>query len=260
MSTPCARASNSTARRPCVVHDDQRAVCVRDFGDGRNVLHFHGDRAGTLAPHHARVRLEERLDIAADGGRIERGFDAEPLQHESRELAVGAIDALRHQNVVAGLQKREVDGRDGALAAGRDQRAEAAFELANPRRPAQASWACRRVHRCSRLHTGPSCRQPRRRRRNSVVEPRYTGVASERKPLGHPRIRVDELGRPVLLHSRIIGSSGTPPPRIFVFINIRMISKRWQTKWLLRIVLSRNELRLGVSGGSGTEGDRNEHE
>ena len=126
------------ARRPGVVHDHQRSMGVRDFGDCRNVLHLHGDRAGALAPHQARGRLEQRLDLAPDGGRIKRSLDAETLQHESRELAVRAVHALRHQDVVAGFQEREVDGRDGALASRRDQGADSRLR-ARKSRPASSS-------------------------------------------------------------------------------------------------------------------------
>ena len=66
-------------RRPGVVHEDDRPAPVRDLGDGRDVLHLEGLRAGRLGEDGRRVRPEERLDAGADQRIVIGRLDPEAL-------------------------------------------------------------------------------------------------------------------------------------------------------------------------------------
>ena len=97
------------AGRPCVVEGDERAVTMRGFSDGGRVLHLHGDGAGALTPHQARVGAELSRNCRARAGRIVADLNAEAAQHAVGEHAIGAVNAFRQQHMVAALEQRQMD-------------------------------------------------------------------------------------------------------------------------------------------------------
>ena len=100
-------------RRPGVVVDDERALCMGDGGDGGDVAHFKRLRAGRLDQHRPGIGLEQAFDCTADQ-RIEiADLDAVAGQHAVAEIARGAVDVVGHQQMVADLQHREQGGGDG---------------------------------------------------------------------------------------------------------------------------------------------------
>src|SRR6516165_7354977 len=97
-----------------------------------------------------------------------------------------------------------MDGRDRALSTGCDQGAVAALELADaPRQLQRRRRAIEAVGISGLVSVGLI------RDRSRVVEQRGRTAIGRRgqraKPFGYARIRVDELGGPVLLHRSIIG-------------------------------------------------------
>src|SRR5262249_50250041 len=101
-------------------------------GDGRHILHFHGDRAGTFAPHYTRVGTKLRADFRTGRRRIITNFNSKPAENAVRELAVWAIDALRHQYMVAAFKQCEMNQRDCSLSSGSNHGAKTLLQLANP--------------------------------------------------------------------------------------------------------------------------------
>ena len=55
------------SRSPSIVENYERAGFVGSIGDSGDVLDFHGDGARTFAPNEARIFLEQRGDVRADG-------------------------------------------------------------------------------------------------------------------------------------------------------------------------------------------------
>src|SRR5262249_25800963 len=104
---------------------------MRMLGDGRYVLHFHGDRARTLAPHRPRVRAKLRADLGSGRRRIISNFNSKPAKNSIGELAVGAVDVLRKQNMVAAFKQREMNQRDCSLSSGSNDGAEPFLQLTN---------------------------------------------------------------------------------------------------------------------------------
>jgi hypothetical protein len=109
-------------------------MLMRRCGDRRHVLHLHGDGAWTFAPDQARVAFEFGADAGAGSGRIVADLHAKPAEHMIGEHAVGPVDALRQQYVIAGLEQGEVDQRDCRLAARSNDRTETILQLAYPGR------------------------------------------------------------------------------------------------------------------------------
>ena len=97
-------------RRPGVVVDHQRAARMRDRGDGRDVGHFEGLRAGRLDQNGAGVRLEQVGDAGADQGIEIAGLDAVAGQHAVAEIARGPVGIVADQQMIAGLQHRQQGG------------------------------------------------------------------------------------------------------------------------------------------------------
>src|SRR5882724_2917111 len=128
------------SRCPSVVENDECAVFMRDSSDGRNVLDFQANGAGAFAPDEPRILLQQRTDFCADRRRIETDLDAESLQEFDREFAIGVVNAFGNENVVARFEKREVDQRDGGLAAGSDKGAVTILEFANARGEFERGW------------------------------------------------------------------------------------------------------------------------
>ena len=119
------------ARRPGIVQHYQRSSLMRCFRDRRDILDLHGDGARALAPDQPRVRLNQAGDATADGRRIVGDLRAETPQYIVGQFAIRTVNAFRHQNVVAALEKGKVDQRDGTLAAGRDDGAIALLQFAD---------------------------------------------------------------------------------------------------------------------------------
>jgi hypothetical protein len=97
------------ARRPRIVECDQRVALVCRRNDGRQVLHFHRDRAGALRPNQARLFIEQIADFGADRRIVKGCAYAEAREQRCGELPVWTIDALRNENMIAGFQQRKVD-------------------------------------------------------------------------------------------------------------------------------------------------------
>jgi hypothetical protein len=116
---------------PGVVENHEDVAGMSGGNDGGEVLDFHGDGAGTLAPDEARVFFDERRDSGAEGGIVEIGRDAETGEETRGQLAVGVVDAGGNENVIAGLEEREIDKRDGGLATGREDSVQAGLEFAD---------------------------------------------------------------------------------------------------------------------------------
>ena len=93
--------------RPGVVHHDNGAVGVGDIGDGRDILHLEGLRAGRLREHHPRVRPHQIGDAGTDLGVVVGRFDAVPRQDLVAESAGRPVDAIANQKVIAGLKKAQ---------------------------------------------------------------------------------------------------------------------------------------------------------
>ena len=64
---------------------------------------------------------------------VKRRGDAEAREHRHRELAIRVIDAGGNENVIAGMEQREIDERDRGLAAWREDRVLPFFEFADAR-------------------------------------------------------------------------------------------------------------------------------
>ncbi len=94
------------ARSPGVVHQGQDAAFARQGGDGRDVLHFEGQRAGGFQNDKAGFVLDEGDHLFCRQGLREiTHAHAEPAQHAVAEQPRGAIDVLADQDVVPGLEQ-----------------------------------------------------------------------------------------------------------------------------------------------------------
>ena len=98
---------------------------------------------GDFEIDRARALAEERLDAGADRGVEIDSIDAHPLQHTLRKAAGRGIDAIGHQELVAGLQAGEKRGGYGRearwaehCAGGALERRHRQFERLDGRRPA----------------------------------------------------------------------------------------------------------------------------
>jgi hypothetical protein len=85
---------------------------VRDFGDGRNVLHLEALRAGRFDEHRLRVRFEQFGDIGTDQRIVIRRLDAHALEHAVAEVAGRPVHAVGDQDVVAAACDRKQRGRN----------------------------------------------------------------------------------------------------------------------------------------------------
>ena len=106
---------------------------MRGGSDGRKILHFHGNGAGTFAPDEARIFAEEGSDFWTDRWLIERDFDAEAFEDFHGKFSIGVVDAFGNEDVIACFQKSEIDEGDCCLTTGSNESAVAAFEFADTR-------------------------------------------------------------------------------------------------------------------------------
>ena len=116
------------AGAPGVVDDHDRARRVRRFGDGRHVGHFEGEGARRLDIDDPRALIDQFGDAAADQGIEIGGLDAEPAEEAVAEAPRGAVDVVRHQDTVAGLDEGEDGGVDRGQAGAEADRPVAALD------------------------------------------------------------------------------------------------------------------------------------
>lgn len=117
--------------RPGVIHDNHCSGAMSGVGDCGDILDFKSDRTGTFTPHHAGIFANQSLNGGTGFGRIETNFDAEAAEDLNGEFAIRRVDAFGDEDVISGCEEREIDERDGALAAGSDEGAEAALQFAD---------------------------------------------------------------------------------------------------------------------------------
>ena len=99
-------------RRPGIVHQHQRALGMRGFGDGGDVLHLEAERARRFGEHHARVRLHQCGNAAADQWIVIGGRHAEPGQDLVAESARRSIGAVGDEHMLARAHHRKNRGRN----------------------------------------------------------------------------------------------------------------------------------------------------
>ena len=128
MSTPWPSGLEEQRRRPGVVHDGEGALGVRRRDDGRHVLHLEGQGARRLQIDQPRVGSHELGDAGADHRVIISNLDTEARQRLVAEAARGAVDAVDHEQMVAGLEQRQQRGADRRQAGGQGERPPAALE------------------------------------------------------------------------------------------------------------------------------------
>ncbi len=117
--------------RPRVIHQQPQVALGGDARDGGDVLHLEGLRAWALGEDEARIGAHQLGDPGTDERIVVRRLDAELGQHVVAELARRLIDAVDHENVVAGFDEGEDGGAD-RLIAGCGQRCRgAALDLGN---------------------------------------------------------------------------------------------------------------------------------
>ena len=131
--------------RPGIVHQHHRALGVGGGRDGRHVLDFERERARRFHEHGAGVGLDQRGDAAADQRIVIGRGDAVALEHAIAELPRGLVDAVGHQQMIAGLEHRKQRGRNrrepgrqkrNAGAIGPFERAQRVFKRLRSRRAA----------------------------------------------------------------------------------------------------------------------------
>ena len=104
------------ARRPGVIENHFYVSCVRGRNDGGNILHFHGDRSRTLRPNETGIFLNKIGDASTDTRIVKRGHHAETRKKSGGEFAVWAVNTGWNENMIARLEQREIDQRNGGLA------------------------------------------------------------------------------------------------------------------------------------------------
>ena len=114
---------------PGVVQHDANIFCVSGGCDCGEVLHFHGERTRAFGPNEASVFLNQTGNAGADEWIIISGGDAEAGEELRGEFAIGVINAGGDEQVIAGLQQREIDERDGVLPTGSEDGVIAGFQF-----------------------------------------------------------------------------------------------------------------------------------
>lgn len=170
---------------------------VRGSDDGRHVLHFHGDRAGALAPHQPGVLPQQRFDGGI--GRVEIHSNAEAAQNLVGKVAVRPVNAVGDEHVVSRLQERNIDERNGALSSWREEGAKSLLQFAHPSRQFERSG--RAIKPIGVAH---GVLVPVVVDRSSIREQDGRAAVNRRhqrtKPLQHTDIRMNELGLPISRH------------------------------------------------------------
>ncbi len=108
--------------RPGVIQHAQHAALSGHPRDGRDVLHFEGERARQLQEEDPGVRPDQGFDPGADQRVVVGRLDAEARQHAVAELAGRRVGGIDHQQVVAGGEEGHQGLRDRGLARAGDDR------------------------------------------------------------------------------------------------------------------------------------------
>jgi len=95
------------------------AARMRGFSNSRHVLHLERLRARRLDEHRRGVRAHQVGDGRADAGIIVRGLHVHLREITVAEGAGGSVGGIRHQQMVAGLERRHQRHRDGGKSRGR---------------------------------------------------------------------------------------------------------------------------------------------
>ncbi len=112
------------ARGPGVVHQGQDAALARHRGDGGDVLHLEGQRAGRLQHDDAGLFAGQAHQLVGRHGlRVVAHADAEAPQQPVAEQLGGPIGVVAHQHLVAGLQHSQQSSGHGREAGGIQARA-----------------------------------------------------------------------------------------------------------------------------------------
>ena len=119
--------------RPGVVDGNQRAMCMGNGADGRDVRHFHRHGARRFGPDQAGIWLHQCGDPSADGRVVIPRRDAKIALQPIAEFAVRVVDIVRQEHVVAAFQHRKIDQRNRRQAARRKHAAGATFNRRQPR-------------------------------------------------------------------------------------------------------------------------------
>ena len=113
---------------PGVVEEREHPGGAGGGGDGRHVLHLEGQGTRALQEHDPGLGP----DAVGDGGPDERvvvfGLDAKAPQGSVAERAGGAVDAIHHQQMVAGPEPAEQRAADRGQPRGCEPGAVSAFE------------------------------------------------------------------------------------------------------------------------------------
>ena len=113
---------------PGIVHDHHRAGRVGGGGDRRDIGHLEGERARRFDIDDAGPVADQPGHTAADRG-IEIGrLDPETPQEAVAEAPRRAVDIVRHQDVIAGLDEGEDGGVDRRQAGAEADRPLAALD------------------------------------------------------------------------------------------------------------------------------------
>ena len=108
--------------------------CMRDGRDGRHVLHLEGERARRLEIDGAGPLAEQRRRCRRrSAGRRRWSRCRAASAPSSAKMPRRRIDAIGHQEVIAGRQAGEEGGRDRRQAGRAEHRAGRAFQLADRR-------------------------------------------------------------------------------------------------------------------------------
>ena len=119
------------AGSPGVVDHDNRLWGNAAYGgnDCRNVVNFHGDRAGRLEEHHPGVWLNLAGDIGASQRIEPAGGDAELREDFSAKVLAGLIRGVGHQDMVALFNEGQNSIGNGCGAAGKQRAPGATFQF-----------------------------------------------------------------------------------------------------------------------------------
>ena len=107
---------------------------MRDLGDRGDVLDLERQRAGRFREHRPGVRAHQRVDPGADGRVIVARLDPEATQSLIGEGARRFVHRVRHQEMIAGLERRHQRNDDRRQARWRQHRPRRARQLAPGRR------------------------------------------------------------------------------------------------------------------------------
>src|SRR5260370_852888 len=103
------------ARCPGVVERYRHSLAMGHFHNCGDVLYFHCEGTGALAPHQTRVRFDKAFDSRADQRLIVFHFHTVPTKHMVGKSTAWAVDTVRHQHMIAECRVRQVHQLDPRL-------------------------------------------------------------------------------------------------------------------------------------------------